>query len=124
MAPCSRQINRVLISGEHGGLLGRRGIDDRNLEVGGIVHPLARTLAVFLPPDIVGTYINNAVYLGGGLLLDPAIHKIGLVLATIIAAVAIGIGAVRHRRALPFVVAMTGLSFSALRAPWKAAASP
>lgn len=49
--------------------------------------------------------------LGGGLLLDPAIHHIGLMLATVIAAVAIGAGALRHRRALPFVVAMTGLSF-------------
>jgi bacillolysin len=48
---------------------GRRGIDDHNLEVGEIVHPLARTLAPFLPPDYVGTYVNNAVYLGGGLLL-------------------------------------------------------
>ena len=28
-----------------------------------------------------------------------------------IAAVAIGVGAIRHRRAAPFVVAMTGLSF-------------
>lgn len=48
---------------------GRRGIDDQNLEVGVIVHPLARTLAPVLPPDDVGNYINNAVYLGGGLLL-------------------------------------------------------
>lgn len=49
--------------------------------------------------------------LGGGVLLDPAIHRVGLLLATVIAGVAIGVGALRHRRALPFVVAMTGLSF-------------
>lgn len=49
--------------------------------------------------------------LGGTFLLDPAIHKIGLVLATLVAGIAIGIGAIRHRRAAPFVVAMTGLSF-------------
>ena len=48
---------------------GRRGLDDRNLQVDGIVHPVSRTQAIFLPPDIVGTFVNNAVYLGGGLLL-------------------------------------------------------
>ena len=48
---------------------------------------------------------------GGGILLDPVIHRIGIVLASIIAAVAIGAGALRHRRAAPFVTAMTGLSF-------------
>ena len=49
--------------------------------------------------------------IGGGILLDPAIHRIGLALAAFIAAVAIGLGAIRHRRAAPFVVAMMGLSF-------------
>jgi hypothetical protein len=39
------------------------------------------------------------------------IHRVGLLLATIIAGVAIGLGALQHRRAVPFVVAMTGLSF-------------
>ena len=49
--------------------------------------------------------------IGGELLGNPLIHEIGLALAMIIAAVAIGIGALRHRRAVPFVTAMTGLSF-------------
>ena len=49
--------------------------------------------------------------LGGAFLLDPAIHRVGLLLATIVAGVAIGLGAIQHRRAAPFVVAMTGLSF-------------
>jgi hypothetical protein len=49
--------------------------------------------------------------IGGGILLDPAIHRVGLALAAFIGAVAIGLGAIRHRRAAPFVVAMTGLSF-------------
>jgi thermolysin len=48
---------------------GRRGIDDQNLEVDSIVHPLSRTQAIFLPPDIVGTFVNNAAYFGGGLLI-------------------------------------------------------
>ncbi len=60
---------------------------------------------------VLGVIIVAGLGLGGGIFLDPAIHRVGLVLATLIAAVAIGVGAVRHRRALPFVVAMTGLSF-------------
>ena len=49
--------------------------------------------------------------IGGTFLLDPSIHRYGLLVATLIAAVAIGLGALRHRRAAPFVTAMTGLSF-------------
>ncbi len=60
---------------------------------------------------VAGIVLVAGLGLGGGALLDPAIHRFGLLLATLIAAVAIGIGAVRHRRAAPFVVAMTGLSF-------------
>ena len=60
---------------------------------------------------VAGIFIVAGLGLGGTLLLDPVIHKVGLLLATIIAAVAIGMGALRHRRRLPFVVAMTGLSF-------------
>ena len=48
---------------------GRRGIDDRNLELVSVVHPLSRASAPSYPPDIVGQWINNAVYLGDGFLL-------------------------------------------------------
>ena len=48
---------------------------------------------------------------GGGFLLNPAIHRVGIALAMLIAGVAIGMGALRHRRRAPFVFAMTGLSF-------------
>jgi hypothetical protein len=60
---------------------------------------------------VLGLVIVAGLGLGGGLLLDPAIHRWGLLLATLIAGVAIGFGAVQHRRAAPFVVAMMGLSF-------------
>ena len=60
---------------------------------------------------VLGIVIVAGLGLGGGVLLDPAIHRVGLLLATVIAGVAIGIGALQHRRAAPFVVAMTGLSF-------------
>lgn len=49
--------------------------------------------------------------LGGQLLLAPEIHRYGLALALIIAAVAIGWGALRHRKPAPFVTAMMGLTF-------------
>ncbi len=49
--------------------------------------------------------------IGGELFLNPDIHRIGLVFAVLIAAVAIGWGALRHRKAAPFVIAMTGLTF-------------
>jgi len=60
---------------------------------------------------VSGVVLVAFLGIGGGILLDPAIHRVGLALAAFIAAVAIGLGAVRHRRAAPFVVAMTGLSF-------------
>lgn len=55
----------------------------------------------------------------GGELLAPEFHKWGLAIALVIAAVAIGWGAIEHRRAVPFVVAMMGLTFmgGALAAP-------
>ncbi|KPL69109.1 hypothetical protein SZ64_13940 [Erythrobacter sp. SG61-1L] len=60
---------------------------------------------------VSGIVLVAVLGMGGGILLDPIIHRVGLAIAALIAAVAIGIGALRHRRALPFVVAMTGLSF-------------
>ena len=55
--------------------------------------------------------IVSALGLGGHFLLSPEIHRFGLALALIIAAVAIGWGALKHRRAAPFVTAMMGLTF-------------
>jgi bacillolysin len=41
---------------------GRRGLDDHNLELDGIVHPLARSEAFRQTPDVVGQFINNAFF--------------------------------------------------------------
>lgn len=60
---------------------------------------------------VLGLVLVAGMGVGASFLLDPAIHKFGLLMAMIVAGVAIGIGAIRHRRAMPFVVAMTGLSF-------------
>ncbi len=42
---------------------GRNGLDDANLEMFVIVHPIARSLAPFLAPEISGAFLNNAQYL-------------------------------------------------------------
>ena len=60
---------------------------------------------------VLGLVLVAGLGLGAGFLLDPALHRIGLLLATLVAGVAIGVGAIRHRRAGPFVVAMMGLTF-------------
>ena len=49
--------------------------------------------------------------LGSQFLLAPEIHRFGLVLAMSVAAVAIGMGALHHKRTLPMAVAMGGLMF-------------
>lgn len=51
--------------------------------------------------------------LGGHFLMDEHIHRIGLLLALVVGAVAIGWGMLRHRRMLPFGVAMAGLALMA-----------
>ena len=48
---------------------GRKGMDDRNIEVDSIVHPLARSEVNRQPPDVVATFINNAFYCCEGLLV-------------------------------------------------------
>lgn len=53
----------------------------------------------------------SALGIGGHFLLEPAIHRVGLVVALIIAAVAIGWGAIKHRRRVPFVTAIVGFFF-------------
>ncbi len=60
---------------------------------------------------VLSVLLVSVIGLGAEAFLDPAIHRIGLLVATLVAAVAIGWGAVKHRMAAPFVVAMMGLSF-------------
>lgn len=81
------------------------GIRDRLDRMGMVLSCLC---AVHCVASIV---VVAALGIGGSFLLDPAIHRVGLALAMLIAAVAIGLGALRHGRRAPFVTAMTGLSF-------------
>ena len=63
--------------------------------------------------------IIGTLGLGSQWFLAPEIHRWGLALACVIAGVAIGWGAIKHRQRTPFVVAMMGLTFmgGALAAP-------
>lgn len=45
---------------------GRRSLDDHNLPIVTIVHPLARADAAQYTPTTRGTFINNAAYIGDG----------------------------------------------------------
>ena len=47
----------------------RHGMDDRDVEVDAIVHPLARSEANRQPPEVVNAYINNAFYCCEGLIV-------------------------------------------------------
>ncbi|HSF11515.1 MAG TPA: MerC domain-containing protein [Erythrobacter sp.] len=57
--------------------------------------------------------VISTLGLGGHFLLDENIHRIGLLLALVVGGVAIGWGLLRHRRMLPFVVAMAGIGLMA-----------
>ena len=50
---------------------------------------------------------------GGHFLFDENIHRIGLALALLVGGVAIGWGLLRHRRMLPFGVALAGIGLMA-----------
>ncbi|MEM1195360.1 MAG: MerC domain-containing protein [Pseudomonadota bacterium] len=81
----------------------RRRIDQAGIGLAGLcaLHCVATILIV------------SGLGVGGHFLLAPEIHEVGLVLAVIVAALAIGWGVWRHRRLSPALVASLGLAFMA-----------
>ncbi|GGC28407.1 hypothetical protein GCM10011371_14940 [Novosphingobium marinum] len=63
---------------------------------------------------ILGIVLVSLAGLGGGILLAPEIHEIGLALAVAIGLVTIGIGVARHKRPGPLLVGSAGLALMAL----------
>lgn len=81
----------------------RRRLDQLGIGLAGLcaIHCLATLLLV------------SALGLGGHFLMEENIHRIGLFLAMVVAAVAIGWGLMRHGRIMPFLVALAGLALMA-----------
>ena len=63
---------------------------------------------------LAGVVFVTVMGLGGGILLDPSIHRIGLAIALVVGGATIGIGAIRHGRVLPLALGTLGLSLMAL----------
>lgn len=59
---------------------------------------------------VVGLLLVAGLGLGGSLFLDPIVHQVGLGLAVIVAAGAIFLGGVRHRRKGPLITAGIGIA--------------
>lgn len=59
---------------------------------------------------VAGLVLVGMLGLGGGLLLNPAIHHVGLIAAIVIAGATIGANALRGGARLPLVAGLTGLS--------------
>lgn len=59
---------------------------------------------------LAGLVFVTMLGLGGGVLLDPSIHRAGLAIALVVGGATIGLGAIRHGRRLPLLLGTAGLS--------------
>ncbi len=62
---------------------------------------------------VAGLFLIGVLGVGGGVLLDPAIHRFGLIAALVVGAATIGMGALRHGHKLPLAIGSAGLSLMA-----------
>ncbi len=62
---------------------------------------------------VTSLFIVSVLGLGGEVLLSPAIHRVGLVLAVLVGAVTIGIGVRRHGQRAPLLIGSAGLALMA-----------
>jgi len=58
---------------------------------------------------LAGLFLIGMLGLGGEVLLNPAIHRVGLILAVAIGAATIGANALRHGHRLPLMLGAAGL---------------
>jgi hypothetical membrane protein len=77
----------------------RRRLDSAGVLISGLcmIHCLA------------GLVFVTVLGVGGGVLLDPKIHEIGLALAVVVGGVGLGLGVLRHRRYHLLVPGIAGL---------------
>lgn len=62
---------------------------------------------------LLGLLLVSLLGLGGGLLLAPDIHRVGLALAVAVGVVTLGLGALRHGRIEPLVIGSGGIALMA-----------
>lgn len=62
---------------------------------------------------VLGLILVSFLGLGGGVLLAPDLHRIGLALAVAIGVIALGAGFVRHGRSAPLALGALGLALMA-----------
>ena len=63
---------------------------------------------------LAGLLLVAGLGLGGGVLLAPEIHRIGLALAIAVGSVTLVLGVTRHRDPVPLQVGAAGISFMAV----------
>lgn len=63
---------------------------------------------------VLGAVLVGVLGLGGGALLSPSIHRVGLALALVVGLVSLGFGVMRHGRAGPLVMGGCGLGLMAI----------
>jgi hypothetical protein len=63
---------------------------------------------------LAGLLLVAGLGLGGGVLLAPEIHRVGLALAIAIGSVTLVLGVIRHRDPVPLQVGAAGISFMAV----------
>jgi MerC mercury resistance protein len=62
---------------------------------------------------VAGLFLIGVLGLSGGVLLDPAIHRFGLVAAFVVGVMTIGVAALRQGYRLPLALGATGLALMA-----------
>lgn len=62
---------------------------------------------------VAGLFLISVLGVGGGVLLNPAIHRFGLVAAFVVGLLTIGAGALRHGHRLPLALGAMGLALMA-----------
>ncbi len=62
---------------------------------------------------VAGLFLIGVLGIGGGVLLDPAIHRFGLIAAFVVGVITIGVAALRHGYRLPLALGATGLGLMA-----------
>lgn len=63
---------------------------------------------------VAGLFLIGVLGLGGGVLLNPSIHRFGLVAAFVVGAITIGSAALRNGQRLQLVLGTTGLVLMAI----------